>query len=110
MADTAFTTTPDRFHNLPDSALADTVGELDFKCKALEAELKAAKDALKTRGVAKAEGRLFTVTVSDSVRWSLDTAAVKAAMGERWYDAHCRSAVVSTVRVAMNRRALATAA
>ena len=105
-----FAAAPDRFHNLPDALLADQIGDLDCQSKAIETELKAAKDALKARGVEKAFGERFTVCVSETVRWNLDTAAVKAEMGAKWYDAHCKTAPVTTVRVTVNKAALAFAA
>jgi hypothetical protein len=51
MATLANTTSASRFHNLPDVLLADAIGDPDCRSKAIEADLKAAKDTLKARGV-----------------------------------------------------------
>lgn len=76
MATLTHTTNPDRFHNMPAALLADLIGDLDCQSKALEAELKVAKDALKAHGSDKVEGSRFTVSFSASIRQTLDTAAV----------------------------------
>ena len=55
----------------------------DARVKTLQDRLKAAKDEFKARGVETAAGERFTVVRSETVRWSLDTAAVKAEMGGR---------------------------
>lgn len=118
MADLSFTTkpvtgapvAPDGFHNLPDAMLADRIGALDCQSKALEAELKAAKEALKARGIDRAEGHRFTVTFSQSIRVALDTAAIRAEMGGKWCDDRSKLAEVVTMRVTVNKAALALAA
>jgi hypothetical protein len=38
-------------------------------------------------------------TVSDAVRWTIDSARVKAEMGAAWWDARCRQTLVTTVAV-----------
>ena len=118
MADLSFTTKPvtgvpvatDRFHNIPNTMLADMIGDLDCQSKTIEAELKSAKDALKARGMDRAEGQRFTVSFSASIRQTLDSAAVKAAMGQVWFDDHSKLAEVITTRVSVNKAALAVAA
>jgi hypothetical protein len=40
----------------------------------------------------------FYANVSETVRWSLDSKAVKAEMGEDWYNARCRQSVVRGVK------------
>jgi hypothetical protein len=89
-----------QFDNLSDAMLADEIGTLDTEMKAIKARLDAAKAEFKDRNIRKVEGDRFQVARSDSVRWSLDSKAVKAEMGERWYDAHSRMTNVSTIRVA----------
>ena len=100
----------DRFHNIPNPMLADMIGDLDCQQKALEAELKSAKDALKARGMDRAEGQRFTVSFSASIRQTLDSAAVKAAMGQVWFDDHSKLAEIVTTRVSVNKVALALVA
>ena len=118
MADLSFTTKPvtgapvtaDRFHTIPNELLADQIGELDCRVKAAEAELKAAKDALKARGVDRADGQRFTVTFSQSIRVTLDTAAIRTEMGGKWCDDRSKLAEVTVSRVTVNKAALAIAA
>lgn len=40
----------------------------------------------------------FIATITEAIRWSLDTKAVKEEMGDTWYDAHCRTTPVRTVK------------
>jgi hypothetical protein len=47
MANLPDTTSVSRFHNLPDSLLADAIGDLDCRSKAIEAELTAAATVIK---------------------------------------------------------------
>ena len=110
MATALSTTNADRFHNMPAAMLADLIGDLDCQSKAIEAELKAAKDALKARGAERADGSRFSVTFSASIRQTLDTAAVKSVMGQTWFDDHSKLAEVVTCRVLANKAALAVAA
>jgi hypothetical protein len=117
MADLSFTTksitgapiATDRFHNIPKTILADIIGDLDCQSKAIEAELKAAKDALKARGQASVTGNRFAITFTASIRQTLDSAAVKAAMGQTWFDDHSRLAEVITTRVIAHKTAQAFA-
>lgn len=110
MADLSHSTPAARFHNMPASLLADAIGALDVQIKALEAEREAARMALKARGIARAEGNSFTVSFVSSIRQTLDTAAVKAAMGQQWFDDNSKLAEISAMRVSVNKAALALAA
>ena len=118
MADLSFTTKPvtgarigaDRFHNIPNALLADRIGDLDCRSKAIEAELKAAKDALKARGVDRTDGLRFTVTFSQFIRVTLDAAAIRSEMGGKWCDDRSKLAEVVTARITVNKAALAVAA
>lgn len=80
-------------------ALADEYGRLHAMEAALKAKLAALKAELKTAGVKKVEGEMFTITQSFDIYQTLDTAAVKAKMGEVWYDDHSKLAERTTVRV-----------
>src|SRR5258708_30404320 len=99
MAAAINTTLPSRFHNLSPSMLADLIGELDRKSKDAEADLKAAKDAFKARGLTTAQGEAFAVMQTASIRQTLDTTAVKAEMGRQWFDDHSKLAEVVTLRI-----------
>ncbi|MFT3986293.1 hypothetical protein [Aestuariivirga sp.] len=109
MATINSTTTPSRFHNLSPTMLADLIGELDRKAKAATAELDAAKDAFKARGILIAEGDAFAVMMQKSIRQTLDTTAVKAAMGQEWVDDHSKLAEVTSLRITACNKALAAA-
>ena len=88
------------FHNYPDYQLADELGELAQQIKELQAREKALKAEIKARKIKSAIGRHFVVTVAESIRQSLDTKAVKAVMGQDWFDDHSRLTEVSTIKVA----------
>ena len=92
------------FHNLSAGDLADRLGTLKAEIAELEAREKALRDELIRRGVPEAIGSLYDATISATVRWTLDTKAVKAEMGSKWWDARCRQSLVTTV--AMKARAV----
>lgn len=110
MADLSHTTSAARFHNMAPAQLADVIGGLDAQIKALEAEKDSAHKALLSLSTEKAEGERFTVTFSTSIRQTLDTAAVKAEMGQQWFDDHSKLAEVTAMRVTVNKAAFAIAA
>ena len=87
------------FHNLPTGDLVDQLGGLKAAIADLEKRQKAVRDELLSRAVEQVEGAQFGATITHSVRWTLDTKAVKAEMGEGWYDKHCRQTAVTTVNV-----------
>jgi hypothetical protein len=97
---TATNTTNNRFHNLSPSMLADLIGDLDRKAKSASAELDAAKDAFKAAGYLIASGDAFSVQVQKSIRQTLDTSAVKAEMGQTWFDDRSKLGEVVTLRIA----------
>jgi len=109
MANTSNTTFA-KFHNMPSHMVADAIGALDAQIKALEAEKEAARMALKARGAVKAEGERFIVSFVSSIRQSLDSEAVRKAMGQSWFDDHSKLAEVTSMRVTVNKAALAVAA
>ena len=110
MATHTLTTSPSRFHNMPPGILADLIGKMDREAKNAAAELEAAKDAFKSRGLLIAEGDAFAVMVQKSIRQTLDTTAVKAEMGQQWFDDRSKLAEVVTMRITANKAALAIAA
>ena len=96
---TSLNTTTNRFHNLSPAMLADLIGQLDRTAKAATADLDAAKDAFKARGLLIAEGDTHSVMVQKSIRQTLDTSAVKAEMGQVWFDDHSKLGEVVTLRI-----------
>jgi hypothetical protein len=99
MATALNSTIANRFHNLAPAMLADLIGDLDRKAKSATTELDAAKDAFKARGLLIAEGDAFSVMVQKSIRQTLDTAKVKSAMGQDWFDDNSRLGEVVTLRI-----------
>jgi len=93
------TTNTSRFHNLSPAMLADLIGQLDKQAKAAAAELEAAKDAFKATGFAVAQGECFAIALQKTIRQTLDTAKVKAVMGQGWFDDNSRLSEVSSLRV-----------
>lgn len=81
------------------NTLADQIGQLDAQIKVLSKELEALKAQAKASGLNEIEGRLFIVTISKDIKATLETAKVRAEMGQKWYDDHCKLSEVSTLRV-----------
>jgi hypothetical protein len=92
---TNLSTTPSRFHNLSDSALADMLGQADAVLKGAEAECKLLKDEFKRRGLVEVAGDQFTVTATEQIAGRLDSKAVKEYLGESYR--RFEVAVISTV-------------
>jgi hypothetical protein len=86
-------------HNLPPAQLVDQLGAVKAEIAALEVREKALRDELLHRGITEAEGAMFSAAITQAVRWTLDTKAVKAEMGAPWWDARCRQTLVTTVAV-----------
>jgi hypothetical protein len=87
------------FHNLSAGDLVDRLGVLKAELGGLQAQEKALRDELIRRGSSSLNGAIYSATITEAVRWTLDTGAVRAKMGTDWYDAHCRQSVVTTVAV-----------
>jgi hypothetical protein len=98
------------FHNISAGDLADRLGVLKANIAELEVREKALRDELIRRGSPSIEGAVYSATITEAVRWTLDTKALKAEMGAAWYDAHCRQSVVTTVAVKARPLARALAA
>jgi hypothetical protein len=92
-----------KFHNLSNEALADAIGLADAVLKGAEAECKALKDEIKSRGSLTAAGDYFTVTRSDQVSSRLDTAAVKAILGDAWRKFETAS-ITTVIRIKASQR------
>src|SRR5829696_3853901 len=84
------------FHNVPAGDLADRLGALKAEIAALEIREKALRDELIRRGAAAVEGTRYDAAISSAVRWTLDAKAVRSEMGEAWWNARCRQAMVTT--------------
>jgi len=110
MANSQNTTSPSRFHNFSNGALADEIGRVDAISKAADAELKALKDEFKARGLTEMAGDAFTVTATEQIAGRLDTKAVREFLGPAY--SRFEIAVVSTtvIRIKAAARTLAVAA
>jgi hypothetical protein len=102
------TTSPSRFHNLTDQALADLLGQADAVLKGAEAECKLLKDEFKRRGIVEVAGDNFTVTATDQIAGRLDSKAVKEYLGESYR--RFEVTVISTVIRIKSVQRLAAAA
>ena len=98
------------YHNHSTGDLADTLGTLSAEIAELEGRRLAFREELIRRGVSEVEGALFRATVSEAVRWKIDSAKVKAEMGEEWWSARCRQSLVTTVAVKARTGAVKLAA
>ena len=87
------------FHNLSAGDLADQLGSIKVEIAALEEREKSLRDELIRRGVAECQGAAFGASVTQGIRWTLNTQLVKSEMGLPWYDAHCLQSSVTTVSV-----------
>jgi hypothetical protein len=102
------TTSPSRFHNLTDQAIADLLGQADAVLKGAEAECKLLKDEFKRRGLIEVAGDHFTVTATEQIAGRLDSKAVKEYLGESYR--RFEVAVISTVIRIKSAQRLAAAA
>jgi hypothetical protein len=78
--------------------VADQLGTLKAEIAELEDREKNLRDELIRRG-GKIEGAVYRATIADAVRWTLDAKTVRSEMGEPWWNARCRQALVTTVAV-----------
>jgi hypothetical protein len=88
-----------RYHNLSAGDLVDRLGALKAEIGNLQIREKALRDELIRRGSSSVDGAVYSASITDAVRWSRDTAAVRTEMGSDWYDARCRQPVVTAVAV-----------
>jgi len=87
------------YHNLSAGDLADQLGAVKAEIAALEDREKNLRDELIQRGVSECQGAAFGASITEGIRWTLNTQAVKSEMGLAWYDARCRQQTVTTVSV-----------
>lgn len=86
------------FDNQSNEQLADELGDIEREAKELARRAKLIKDEIKARKVKAAQGSKFALTVTESIRQSLDSKAVKEAMGQSWFDDHSRLSEVVTIK------------
>jgi hypothetical protein len=103
-----FTTSP--LHNLPLPALVDEFGALKAQIAELETREKALRTELIDRGSSVADGTLYSASITEAIRWTLDAKAVRSEMGDAWWNTRCRQGVVTTVAVKARAAALQFAA
>ncbi len=102
---TQFTIT--KFHTISSAQIADLIGELDLRTKAIEAQIAELKAELKQRGDIVATGEHFTVSRTDAVRIALDTTAIRKSMGDVWCDTFSKLSQVTSFRIKPSLMALA---
>jgi len=85
------------YHNLSTGDLVDELGALKARIGDLEAREKLLRAELIDRRTTCAEGSVYSATITEAVRWTLDSKAVRTEMGCAWYDARCRQSLVTTV-------------
>jgi hypothetical protein len=73
-----------QFHNRPLGDLVDELGALKAAIADLKARETTLVDALKESGETAIEGALFRAIVVESIAATLDTRAIREAMGEAW--------------------------
>ena len=88
------------FHNLPVGEIVDQLGAVKAEIADLEAREKNLRAELLKRCVIEAEGAMYAAAVTQAVRWTLDAKAVRAEMGDSWWNGRCRQSLVTTVTVA----------
>ena len=88
-----------QFDNLPIGELVDQLGSVKAEIADLETREKSLRAELLKRCVTEAEGSLYGAAITQAVRWTLDPKALKAEMGEGWYNRHCRQTAVTTVNI-----------
>src|SRR5580692_4028324 len=89
-----------QFHNLPVGEIVDQLGTVKAEIADLETREKTLRAELLKRCVIEAEGAQYAAAVTQAVRWTLDTKAVRSEMGDTWFDRRCRQSLVTTVTVA----------
>ena len=76
------TTATNLFSNISSAALADEYGELKERVKGIEKRIGDIKAELAKRGVTSQDGEKFSLSLVSEMRTTLDTARLKADLGE----------------------------
>jgi len=82
------------------SQIIDDLGVLKAEIAELELKEKALKAALNELKPGAYEGDLYRVSISESVRGTLDMEAVRSKLSPQFISAHTRLTDVRTIRVA----------
>ena len=98
------------YHNISTGDLVDELGALKARIADLEAREKLLHAELIDRRTACPEGAVYSASITEAVRWTLDSKAVRVEMGSAWYNARCRQSLVTTVAVKARPVALQLAA
>jgi hypothetical protein len=80
--------------------IIDQIGSIAEEIKALQAARKDLITELDGLKPGKFPGFRFVATIVEKVDWRLDTKAVKAELGEDWYNARCKQVISRAVRTA----------
>lgn len=81
------------------SSTIDELGQLKAQIAELKKREDELKDILESAGITKAEGELFRVSITESVRETLDMEAVRAKLSPQFIRAHTKETRYTTVRV-----------
>ena len=81
------------------STAIDALGRVNAEMAELQAKKDELKKVLDDLGPGAYEGELFRVTISESIRQTLDMEAAKAKLGPRFIKEHTTMVDVRTVRV-----------
>lgn len=81
------------------SSTIDELGQLKAQIAELKKREDELKDILESAGITKAEGELFRVSITESVRETLDMEAVRAKLSPQFIRAHVIITKYTTVRV-----------
>jgi hypothetical protein len=85
------------FDNMSDEIVADEIGDLNTKIKALEENLQAYKDEFKRRGLSAVKGLNYIVSASTSTTKRLDTKKVRDVLGDALDDSFFTSSDVTRI-------------
>ncbi len=80
--------------------IVDQIGAISEEIKGLTAARKDLIAELESFPAGKLPGFRFVATIVEKIDWRLDTKAVKAEMGEPWYDKRCKQVKSRSVRTA----------
>jgi hypothetical protein len=81
------------------SKTIDTLGELNAQIAELQTQVKAIKDSLGDLKPGAYEGDLFRLTLSQSIRETLDMEAVREKLSPQFIAAHTRQTEVRTFKL-----------
>src|SRR5256885_12229643 len=74
------------FDNLPTGELVDQLGSVKAEIADLESRQQSLRAELLKRCITEAEGAVYAATVTQAMRWTLDAKAVRAELGDDWWN------------------------